>query len=167
MSDPAPATGSTRRAALLRGAILLGFWVVLMGVHPIDVVFGVFTAAAATGVSLSLLPPQSVRLRLVALPKLTLRFAGQSVLAGVDVARRALDPRLPLRPGWVSYPVRLPPGPTRNTFATLTSLLPGTVPAGEENGAILYHCLDVGQPVAEQLAAEEAVLLQALGGSPS
>ena len=165
MSGPASAP-STTPAAMVRGAILVGFWIVLIGTDPIDVAFGVLTAAAATFVSLRLLPPRSVPLRAVALPGLALRFAGQSVLAGVDVARRALDPRLPLRPGWVSYPVRFPPGPMRNTFATLTSLLPGTVPAGEENGAILYHCLDVGQPVAEQLAAEEALLRQALGESP-
>jgi multicomponent Na+:H+ antiporter subunit E len=47
-------------------------------------------------------------------------------------------------------------------FTTLTSLLPGTVPTGEENGEILYHCLDVEQPVAAELAAEEAAIVRAL-----
>jgi multicomponent Na+:H+ antiporter subunit E len=94
---------------------------------------------------------------------LLLRFAIQSIIAGIDVARRALDPRMPLRPGFVNYPVRFPPGATRNTFTTLTSLLPGTVPAGYQNGQIVYHCLDINQPVVSQLAAEEAALAQALG----
>jgi multicomponent Na+:H+ antiporter subunit E len=42
--------------------------------------------------------------------------------------------------------------------------VPGTVPAGAvESGALLVHCLDVSQPVVEQLAAEEALLVGALG----
>jgi multicomponent Na+:H+ antiporter subunit E len=86
-----------------------------------------------------------------------LRFLCQSVVAGVDVARRALDPRLPLNPGFVLYAVRLPPGPRRNTFTALMSLLPGTVPTGSAEGGLLIHCLDVGQPVAAQLAEEEAL----------
>ncbi len=166
MSEPAPAAGSAPRAALLRGAILLVYWAVLMGPGPGDVAVGMMTAALATWVSLRLLPPQLARLRLVALPALALRFLWQSVVAGVDVARRAFDPRLPLRPGFATYPVGFPPGPARNAFADLTSLLPGTVPAGEQDGALLYHCLDVDQPVAAQLAAEEAVLRRALNGSP-
>jgi multicomponent Na+:H+ antiporter subunit E len=98
----------------------------------------------------------------ISLAGLALRFLYQSVVAGADVARRALDPRLPLRPGFVAYPVRFPPGTARNVFTTLTSLLPGTVPAGEESGKLLYHCLDVDQPVVSQLAAEEAALSRAL-----
>src|SRR5262249_53359216 len=81
---------------------------------------------------------------------------------GADVAWRALDPRLPLRAGFVAYPVRFPPGSARNTFTTLTSLLPGTVPAGEQGGELVYHCLDVDQPVVSQLAAEEAALSRAV-----
>ena len=124
------------------------------------------TAAAATWVSLRLLSPDSIPLRVMALPSLALRFAWKSVVAGWDIARRALDPRLPVRPGFVAYPVGFARGPVRNLFTTLTSLLPGSVPAGDDGGALLYHCLDVEQPVAAQLAAEEAVLSRALRGSP-
>jgi len=151
------------RAALARVAGFLAFWVILIGFGPVDLVVGLITVAAATWTSLRLLPPGSSRPSPGALAKLTLRFAYQSVAAGVDVARRALDPRLPLRPGFVRYPVRFPPGTARNTFTTLTSLLPGTVPARAERGHIIYHCLDVEQPVTSQLAAEEAALTRALG----
>jgi len=102
----------------------------------------------------------------MALPGLALRFAWKSVVAGWDIARRALDPRLPVRPGFVVYRVGFARGPVRNLFTTLTSLLPGSVPAGEDGDALLYHCLDVEQPVAAQLAAEEAVLSRALVGTP-
>lgn len=69
---------------------------------------------------------------------------------------------MPLRPGLVTYPVRFAAGTARNIFTTLTSLLPGTVPAGAENGQLVYHCLDIDQPIVSQLAAEEAALSQAL-----
>jgi multicomponent Na+:H+ antiporter subunit E len=46
------------------------------------------------------------------------------------------------------------------------SLLPGTVPAGSAGTrALLIHCLDVEQPVAAQLAEEEAQFVQAVGGA--
>jgi multicomponent Na+:H+ antiporter subunit E len=152
---------------LARGALLLGLWVVLVGPMPLDLAVGVATAAAAVWVSLRLLPPARTRFRVAVLPRLALRFLSRSVLAGIDVARRVFDPRLPLRPGYVRYAVGFRPGNGRNAFAALTSLLPGTVPAGGEDASLLYHCLDVGQPVAEDLAAEEAALRRALREEPA
>jgi multicomponent Na+:H+ antiporter subunit E len=85
-------------------------------------------------------------------------------VAGADVARRALDPRLPVYPGFVLYPVGLPRGVARNTFTSLMSLLPGTVPTRLDNtGALLIHCLDMTQPVAAQLADEEALFARVIG----
>ena len=49
----------------------------------------------------------------------------------------------------------MPAGLARNTFTTITSLLPGTVPCGEEDGVLIYHCLDTTQPVVDQLLDEE------------
>jgi multicomponent Na+:H+ antiporter subunit E len=149
-------------AAITRGAGFLGLWIVLIGLNPLDLAVGVFTAAAATWASLRLLPPASHGLRLAALPRLGLRFLWQSVVAGVDVARRAFDPQLPLKTGFVVYRTRYPRGPARNAFASLTSLLPGTVPAEDDAQGLHYHCLDVGQPVAENLAAEEEAVSRAL-----
>jgi len=50
-------------------------------------------------------------------------------------------------------------------FTALMSLLPGTVPVGsDQSGALVIHCLDIWQPVTAQLAAEEALLVQVMGG---
>ena len=58
------------------------------------------------------------------------------------------------------------PGPARDAFCAIASLLPGTLPAGSDpSGALLVHCLDVGQDVPAQMAAEEAVFVAALGGA--
>jgi multicomponent Na+:H+ antiporter subunit E len=148
-------------SSLGRTVWFLLFWVTLAGFDPKDLWVGALAAGIATWTSLRLLPPGRWRFRPVALSQLALRFLYQSVVAGMDVARRALGPRLPLRPGLVSYPVRFAPGAARNAFAALTSLLPGTVPAGEEGGQLIYHCLDVDQPVASGLAAEESALMRA------
>jgi len=44
------------------------------------------------------------------------------------------------------------------------SLMPGTLPSGAmEGGGVAIHCLDIAQPVAEQLATEESLFVRALG----
>jgi multicomponent Na+:H+ antiporter subunit E len=137
----------------------------LSGLEPVDLLVGAMTAAAATEVSLRLLPPRTGRWRPGALAKFCFRFLRQSIAAGIDVAWRALDPRLPLRPGIVVYRPLLPPGTTRSAFCTVMSLLPGTLPCGsQDDGGLVIHCLDVSQPVAEQLAMEEILLVHAVGG---
>ena len=152
------------RAALARVAGFLAFWVILIGFGPVDLVVGLITAAAATWTSLRLLPPQPGRVRLTALLSLIPHLLWKSVVASVDVARRALDPRLPLRPGFIAYRVGFTPGPACNVFAAITSLMPGTVPCADEDGTLVYHCLDVGQPVVEELAEEERRLTQTRKG---
>jgi multicomponent Na+:H+ antiporter subunit E len=158
-------TGGTQplRAAMARGVGFVLLWLVLAGGGPIDLIPGAVAALAVTCVSFYLLPPSAVRVRHVALARFVLHFLRVSVVAGVDVARRALDPRLPLHPGFAVYPAGLPPCPMRNMFTTLMSLLPGTVPTGPANGGLLIHCLDIEQPITAQLAAEEALFSNVVG----
>ena len=113
------------RVAATRAIGFFVLWLTLAGASPADLPVGIVAAGLATWASLRLLPAGQWSLRPVALARLGLRFLYQSIVAGIDVAWRALDPRLPLRPGFVTYPVGFPPGTARNVFATLTSLLPG------------------------------------------
>jgi multicomponent Na+:H+ antiporter subunit E len=156
------------RPAVTRAVGLLGVWVVLSGYALVDLVPGVIAALAATWVSLRLLPSGPNRVQPLALTKVALRFLRQSVLAGADVARRALDPRLPLDPGFIRYSAGLPPSTARNAFTALMSLLPGTVPVGsDQSGALVIHCLDIRQPVAAQLATDEALFARVTGEAGS
>ena len=156
----------TLGSAISRAAGFFGFWLVLTGAQTGDLAAGLVAAVAATWASLRLMPAQEWNLHPIRLGKFVLHFLRQSIAAGIDVAQRALDPRLPLRPGLVVYQARLPPGAKRDTFCAIMSLLPGTLPCGPAEGdGLTIHCLDVTQPVVEQLAAEEALCMQALGGA--
>jgi multicomponent Na+:H+ antiporter subunit E len=165
--SPEVSPGDRVRSALARGAALFGFWLLLSaplagqsleGLAP-DLVVGALAAAWATWVSLRLLPPAGGRIRPLALGRLAGSFLWQSLVGGLDVALRAFRPRMPLRPGFLAYRVGLPPGPGRESFGALTSLMPGTVPVGTDaSDALVYHCLDLDQPVAVGLAREEALL---------
>jgi multicomponent Na+:H+ antiporter subunit E len=130
-----------------------------------DLPVGLAAVAGATWASLRLLPPKrSSRLRFASLAALLANFFRQSLASGTDVALRALSPNMNLKPGLAVCPLRLPSGGPRNAFCAFSSLMPGTLPTGtDERGALLVHCLDVNQPVAASLAAEERLFMQAIG----
>jgi multicomponent Na+:H+ antiporter subunit E len=152
------------RAAAARAAFFLVFWLMISGWSPADLPVGIAAVAGATWTSLRFLPPKRSPVRLAPLAALAASFLRQSVISGTDVAWRALNPSLKLRPGFVACPLRLPPGGERSAFCALSSLMPGTLPTGaNEQGELLVHCLDVGQPVAANLAAEERLFIRAVG----
>lgn len=151
------------RTSLLIGrrALLLGLlWFILTGPDPEALLPGLPVVAVATWVSLRLLPPVSAvrawRFALMLPP-----FLWRSLAGGVDVARRAFDPRLPLAPGWVEVPCRLGGG-GRAMLGGGFSLMPGSLVAGSRGDRLLVHCLDQSEPVAQAIAADEARLARAL-----
>ena len=154
---------ATFRTAAVRALLYFGVWIVIdQSAKPANLAFGVLATIAATWASLKLLPPAGGRVHLGALLMLLPRFLWQSLVAGIDVARRAFSPRLPLQPGFVDYSPGLPRGSARNAFEAISSLLPGSVPTGETETVIEYHALDTAQPVVEQLATEEQAYAKAL-----
>jgi multisubunit Na+/H+ antiporter MnhE subunit len=51
----------------------------------------------------------------------------------------------------------------RDLFLAMTSLMPGSLPTDvDERGVLLMHSLDTEQPLADQMADNEARLLRAL-----
>jgi multicomponent Na+:H+ antiporter subunit E len=160
---PAAGAVSPIRVAVARGAMLFGLWIVLMPSAKVgDLGVGALATVAATWASLRLLPAEAGRVRLGVLFAFTPRFLWQSLKAGIDVARRAFAPGLPLQTGFVDFRTRFPRGQARNQFAAITSLMPGTLPSGDGPDTIEFHCLDTGQPVVAQMAEEERLLAKAL-----
>lgn len=160
MKAPAP---TVARTVLSRAVLFFGLWLVLLpSLKPADLAVGLIATAAATWTSAHLMPPEVGHVRLLALLAFVPHFAWQSVMAGVDVARRAMSPRMRLKPGFVTCPVSLPPGLARNDFVSIMSLMPGSVPVDETEHSVIFHCLDTDQPLAEQMAKEERLLTNAL-----
>jgi multicomponent Na+:H+ antiporter subunit E len=134
---------SLASAAASRAVLFFAFWLAISGWKAADLPVGLAAVAGATSVSLALLPAKGVWLRLGALTRLAISFFRGSVVSGFDVARRALRPELGLRPGFVTAPLRLPPGNARNAFSALASLMSGTLPVGMDADSLVIHGLDV------------------------
>ena len=147
----------------VRFVFFLGVWLMIASWKEEDLPVGLVASALALWISLSLLPPTIVRPHFAALAKLSLRFLSSSIIAGVDVARRALRPRLDLRPGFVAVPLTVPPGVARNAFLVYQSLQPGTSPTSAEGEMLQVHCLDISQPIAAAIMADEALFKKAVG----
>jgi multicomponent Na+:H+ antiporter subunit E len=152
-----------RNEAVARLALFVLLWLMIAGWSPKDLPVGLAAAGAAVWVSLALLPAGGPRPNLAPLIALTLRFLRGSVVAGVDVARRALSPRLDINPGFIACPLTLADGPARNAFCLQQSLQPGALPTGVEQGNLMVHVLDLGMPAAASLAADEALFKAAAG----
>jgi multicomponent Na+:H+ antiporter subunit E len=147
-----------------RAALFLAFWLMIAGYDAADLPVGVITALAATWASLKLIPATAVRLRFLPLVRFVLHFLRQSAVSGVEVAALVFNPKMPLRPGFITFPCRLRTAGARSAFCAISSLLPGTLPTGsDEAGGLVIHCLDVDKPVAAGLAVEEAFVTRILG----
>jgi multicomponent Na+:H+ antiporter subunit E len=153
-------------AALARGIAFLALWLAVAGRKPSDLPVGVAVAVAAAWASLILAPPSGGRLNVAAAWSFLLDFLRLSLSSGLDVARRALRATPDLRPGLVEARFRLPPGFARNAFCVIANLLPGTLLTGfdpDDVQTAYVHGLDVRQPIAAELAAEEALFMRVIG----
>lgn len=145
-----------------RYMFFLSVWLMIANWKDKDTLVGLLASALALWMSLLLLPT-TARPRLVPMARLSLRFLTHSIIAGIDVARRALLPGLDLRPGFVAVSLTLQPGDARNAFLLHQSLQPGTLPTSAEGGMLQVHCLDVCQPIAAAVAVDEALFKKAIG----
>jgi len=144
-----------------RFALFTIVWLILTHGAPDGWGFGLVAAAAATALSRRLW--RSGRsLRFLPLAAHAPHFMWRSLVGGLDVAWRALSPRMPLQPGWIVYPTDLPAG-ARVALGGEVSLLPGTLVAGSRGNGLLVHSLNSDRPIAESLADEERRICEMLG----
>jgi multicomponent Na+:H+ antiporter subunit E len=99
-------------------------------------------ALAAAGASLVLQPAGTLRMRALPALRLGAYFLYESVLGAMDVARRALAPALPLKPGLLRFELEITGFPAV-LFTWLVSLMPGTAAAGLHGSVLTLHALDV------------------------
>jgi multicomponent Na+:H+ antiporter subunit E len=120
-----------------------------------------------TGVSFYCIPPGKWSLRITELPGFLFFFLVETFLAGMDVARRAFHPRLPLAPDVVAYSLRLPRQSAKIFFVWAVSLLPGTASVSLEGNQVLIHVLDKHQAQQEKLQSIEERIACLFGSFPS
>ncbi|MFO1115954.1 MAG: Na+/H+ antiporter subunit E [Beijerinckiaceae bacterium] len=132
-------------------------WLMIAGPDLKALPVGAIVAIGATWTSMKLSPPAARELPRLPLARLFGRFMRGSIVAGFDVALRALSPRMRLAPGFVACPLALGPGERRNAFCFYQSLQPGVLPTGIEEGRLMVHALDTGLPVAAGIASDEAL----------
>ena len=75
---------------------------------------------------------------------------------GLDVARRALDPRLPVGPAWVTLNLKNRPDEFRVLLGGVISVLPGTLAAASSKGELDVHVLQAEGFEIDSLRTEEA-----------
>ncbi len=136
------------------------WWVVSEGETPLGIVSGAAVALAAVA-SIVVLPAGSNPLRWRGVARFVPWFLAQAFAGGVDVARRAWSPGLPIDPGIVEVPLRLKSSPARVAFAWSVSLMPGTATATLEEHRITVHALDRSLPIEEKLLELERRLGEA------
>lgn len=146
-----------------RFAALAALWALLTGAAPEGLAPGVLAVAATTGFSLWLLRPPSHWLLPPGVVLLVPLVSWELLLGGLDMARRALSPSLPLDPGLIRYRLRTGQEPVPVALAFFITFVPGTIAADMEEGALELHVIDRMAPHQEILARMERALAWAFG----
>lgn len=132
------------------------FWWVLTGGDPGSWTIAIPTLAAAAAARRLLSPEPGPSLSLAGALGFAAAFLIASFASGLDVARRALRPRMALKPGFIVYPLRLETRRERVLMAAAISLLPGTLAAGLSGEGLTVHVLDTDADNAGELRRMEA-----------
>ncbi len=127
---------------LLRAAsFLIAWWAFTEGSWK-EWGVAVVVVLAASLASFHILPLRSWRWSLTGLALFVPYFLWQSLLGGLDVAWRALHPRMPLKTGLIDYTLRLPGDLPRVFLAWTVSLLPGTASVSLDGDRLTVHVLN-------------------------
>jgi len=152
------------RSLVFRTLVFAGMWWVLTEGVVASWVVGVPVVVLAVVVSGALQPPG--RWSVSGIIRFIPFFLWHSLRGGMDVAARALHPRLPITPALVDRPWCLPPGLPRVLMANTVSLLPGTLSAELNDRCLRVHVLDHKGPYAAELRLIETRVAALFGLQP-
>lgn len=143
------------RAFVTRAAGLYLVWWVLTEGDPSGLAPGAAVVVLVGLLSCRLYPPSSYTLHPLRTPVFAAYFIVRSVVAGVDVSRRLLSFPVPVNPGYLIVKTCLPEGGPRWLLANTLSLMPGTLSVRMQGASLELHCLDLDQPIADDVRATE------------
>ena len=136
---------------MVRGLGFASLWAILgegqgwnVGVPVI--LFATFATSLATPAN---------RWSIAGLARLIPYFIWNSLRGGVDVAARALNPRLAIDPVLVRYDIRLDSTEARVLMVNTVTLLPGTLGADLQGNVLLVHVLSASGPFRDTLRTLE------------
>lgn len=148
--SPARADRSRRISAARLTVRVLGLaalWAILTGGAGWSVGIPVVLLAAA---AIPLAAP-TYRLSPAGMVRFVPYFVWNSLRGGVDVAVRALHPRLPIDPAILRYETKLDYTVARVVMANTVTLLPGTLSAELRGNVLSVHVLYASGPIMEML----------------
>jgi multicomponent Na+:H+ antiporter subunit E len=118
--------------------------------------FGAPLVAAAAAASVTLQGARVWRPRPLAALALAAWFIRRSLVAGIDIALRAVSPRPRIAPGFVTLSTRLATPAARVLLVDALSLVPGTLSTELSGSELCVHVIDRDMPIEIDLRALEA-----------
>lgn len=126
-------------------ASLAAVWLLLSGhYNPLPLAFGALSCAFVLFLArrLGLVDREGMPLHVLQrLPGYWLWLLGEVVRANIDVARRIVDPKLPVSPRMFEVETRLRTDFLRALYANSITLTPGTIAVDVRDDSILVHAL--------------------------
>jgi len=144
-----------------RGLLFSLIWWILTNGAVDSWLVGVPVVLLSTLVSVALLPSSSFSFK--GIVRFIPFFLWRSMYGGVDVALRALHPRLPISPGMYGHQWQLPQGMSRVFMANTVSLLPGTLSVELSDDYLYVHVLDHTGTFASELRIIEEHVANVFG----
>ncbi|RVU48400.1 cation transporter [Lujinxingia sediminis] len=150
-----------------RVVFFASLWWIWAGDKPASWWFGAPSVLGAAIMAARRVGDESQRVRVRGLVVFLLYFVRASFKGGLDVAWRAISPRMRLRPGFLEYPLRLDGERAPAVFfANIISLLPGTLSVELGARSVMVHAIDLEAPVEAQLQElEERIAVMFGAGS--
>lgn len=162
------ATAARQRRWWVRFIVLTAIFLAWTGIGTGELFFAVVAGALASTISFQSPDFAAVRFRPGAFLVFVPYFLSISIRGGIDVAKRAFSPSMPIEPGFVRYLLRVSEeGPAAVFFVSTISLVPGTLFVDLEEKTVLVHVLDVGSGDLEKLEKLERRVAPIFGESVS
>ena len=144
------------RHILSRLVFITFLWWALTEGDAYNLWFGALVVLVTTWASFALVPVTGFRPW--HLGSVLIFFVRESISGGIDVARRAFSPSMPIRPGMTEVTLRLPEGSARVFLTNLLNITPGTVSVELLPESLRIHMLDKEMPVEEKVREIEQIM---------
>lgn len=148
---------------LARTVLFAGLWWLITQGRADAWLVGVPAVALAVFASIQLSSHALPRLSITGLIGFLGLFLRESVSGGIDVARRTLEPKLRIEPGFKNYRLRIRDPGARVLLINCIGLLPGTLAADWDGDQAELHLLDAGENPDRQIQRLEQAIARLYG----